>query len=258
MLYEYVNKIVYGNCLDVMRRLDGASIDLVLTSPPYDNLRKYNGYTLPLCDIIKEMYYVVKDGGIVVWVVNDATIDGCETGTSFKTALKFIDVGFNLHDTMIFEKANPIPQFYSKRYTSAFEYMFVFSKGKVKTHNPIMDDCIFAGKALNGITYKTVSTGKQVRGKPANPVKQKKMRTNIWKYAVGACKEDKDSRWHPAPFPYKLAEDHIVSWTNENDIVLDPMCGSGTVCLAAKNLGRRYIGVDISREYCMQAAKRLG
>ncbi len=258
MLHEYVNKIVYGNCLDVMRRLDEGSIDLVLTSPPYDNLRNYNGYTFPLSGIIKELYRIVKDGGVIVWVVGDATIDGCETCTSFRTALAFVDSGFKLHDTMIFKKANPIPQFYSKRYTSAFEYMFVFSKGMVKTHNPLMEDCIFAGKALTGTTYKKCSRGKQVRSGAANPVKQKKMRTNIWEYAVGACKEDKDSRWHPAPFPYRLAADHIVSWSNEGDIVLDPMCGSGTTCLAARDLGRKYIGVDISREYCMQAAKRLG
>ena len=253
-----LNEIICGNCVDVLKSFDDCSIDFTLTSPPYDNLRKYNGYEFPVDNIISELYRVTKDGCIVVWVVSDATVNGSETGTSFKTALKFMDVGFNLHDTMIFKKANPIPQIYRKRYRNEFEYMFVFSKGNVKTCNPIMEDCLYSGLKMTGSTYKNYSSGEQSREKKCSPVKDKKIKGNVWEYAVGVKKEDKLEHKHPAPFPYQLAYDHIITWTNENDIVLDPMCGSGTTCVAAKKLNRNYIGIEISEEYCNIARNRLG
>ena len=253
---EY-NTIITGNCVEVMRSFDNSSVDMCITSPPYDNLRTYKGYSFPFEEIVIELYRVIKDGGIVVWVVSDATIDGSETGTSFRQALKFMEVGFNLHDTMIFKKTNPIPQIYRKRYNNEFEYMFVFSKGNVKTHNPIKVPCLHAGLELKGTTYKNFSVGVQKREKLANPVKQEKIKGNIWEYVVGKNVVDQETKKHPAPFPYALAKDHILSWTNENDVVLDPMCGSGTSCAAAHDLGRRYIGIDISEEYCQLAKERI-
>lgn len=254
---KYTNKIINGNCIEVMKNFDENSIDLTLTSPPYDNLRTYKGFTFPFEEIAKELYRVTKIGGIVVWVVNDATIEGSETGTSFKQALKFIEVGFNLHDTMIFQKTNPIPQIYRKRYNGIFEYMFVFSKGTVKTHNPIKIDCLHAGLELNGTTYKNFSKGVQKREKMALPVKSQKIKGNIWEYVVGKKAEDQEAKGHPAPFPCALARDHINSWTNEGDIVFDPMNGSGTTCISALKLGRNYIGIDISDEYCEIARNRI-
>ena len=156
-----INKTHNENCLDTMARMNDNFIDLTVTSPPYDNLRDYNGYSFDFESIAEELYRVTKEGGVVVWIVNDATIKGSETGTAFKQALKFMEVGFNLHDTMIFQKTNPIPQIYRKRYNGIFEYMFVFSKGKVKTHNPIKIDCLHAGLKLNGTTYKNYSKGEQ-------------------------------------------------------------------------------------------------
>jgi len=254
---DYINRIIHGDCLQVMKFFDNESIDLVVTSPPYDNLRTYNGYRFCFEDIAKELFRVIKKGGVIVWVTADATINGTETGTSFRQALFFKDLGLNLHDTMIFKKRNPIPQVYRKRYTNEFEYMFVFSKGLVKTHNPIMVDCLHAGLELNGTTYKNYSKGIQFRKKMAKPVKEKKIKGNIWEYVVGKNKEDQLAKEHPAPFPLQLAKDHILSWTNKNDLVLDPMCGSGTTCVAAKLLGRNYIGIDISKEYCDLAEKRI-
>lgn len=209
----FKNQIVHGDCIDIMKKLDNDSIDMILTSPPYDNLRDYKGYSFPFETIAKELYRIVQNGGVVVWVVGDATIDGSETGTSFTQALFFKNIGFNIHDTMIFKKRNPIPQIYRRRYNNEFEYMFVFSKGQVSTHNPI--------------------------------------------YVVGKNLEDQEAKEHPAPFPCELARDHITSWTNEGDVVLDPMCGSGTTCKAAKQLGRNYIGIDICCEYCEIARERL-
>lgn len=158
---------------------------------------------------------------------------------------------------MIFQKANPVPQIYRKRYTNVFEYMFVFSKGNVKTHNPIKIPCVHAGLELRGTTYKNFSKGVQTRGKLAKPVKDEKQKGNIWEYVVGKKAVDQEAKGHPAPFPYQLAYDHIFSWTNEGDVVLDPMCGSGTTCVAAYELHRDFIGIDTSQAYCELAKKRL-
>jgi DNA modification methylase len=251
------NEIIHGNCLDVMRGINENSVDLTVTSPPYDDLRNYKGFVFPFEEIAKEIYRVTKVGGVVVWVVCDATIEGSETGTSFKQALYFREIGFNLHDTMIFRKKNPIPQIYRKRYTNEFEYMFVFSKGPVKTHNAIQVDCAHAGLILNGTTYKNFSKNEQSREKMAKPVKNTKIKGNIWEYVVGKKAEDQEAKGHPAPFPCELVRDHIMSWTNKGDLVLDPMCGSGTTPRVALELGREYLGIDISSEYVEIARARI-
>ena len=257
MMDNYFNSIFEGNCVEVMKSFDENSIDLTLTSPPYDHLRTYQGYVFPFEEIVQQLYRVTQPGGVVVWVVADATIKGSETGTSFTQALHFKEIGFNLHDTMIFQKTNPIPQMYRKRYHNIFEYMFVFSKGEVKTHHPIQVDCLHAGLPLNGTTYKNYSKGEQKREKMAKPVKKKKIKGNIWEYVVGKKAEDQKAKGHPAPFPCALARDHIRSWTNAGEVVLDPMSGSGTTCIAALQLNRTYIGIDQSHEYCELARERI-
>ncbi|MEA5471970.1 site-specific DNA-methyltransferase [Spirulina sp. 06S082] len=254
---EFINKISQGDCLEVMQHFENESVDMILTSPPYDNLRKYKGYELPFEAIAKELYRIIKKGRVVVWVVGDATINGSETGTSFKQALFFKEIGFNLHDTMIFRKRNPIPQIYRHRYNNEFEYMFVLSKGRVETHNPLKIDCLHAGLKLNGTTYKNYSKNEQKRSKMAEPVKQQKIKGNIWEYVVGKNSEDQEAKDHPAPFPCQLARDHISSWSNQSDLILDPMCGSGTTCKTAQELGRNFIGIDISKEYCEIARNRI-
>lgn len=254
---KFKNEIIEGNCVEVMGQFDHDVIDLTVTSPPYDDLRNYKGYIFPFEEIAKELFRVTKPGGVVVWVVADSTIDGSETGTSFKQALYFKSLGFNLHDTMIFRKRNPIPQIYRKRYNNEFEYMFVFSKGIVKTHNPIMVNCVHAGLELNGTTYKNYSKNDQKREKLAKPVKDKKIKGNIWEYVVGKKDEDQEAKGHPAPFPCQLVRDHIYSWTNLGDTVFDPMCGSGTTPRVAVEMGRTYIGIDMSHEYCAMSRARI-
>lgn len=254
---NFLNRITQGDCSTVLDELDSDSVDLVVTSPPYDNLRTYKGYHFPFETIVDKLFRVIKPGGIVVWVVSDATINGTETGSSFKHALYFKEAGFNIHDTMIFRKRNPIPQIYRKRYNNEFEFMFVFSKGVVAVHNPILVDCLHAGLELNGTTYKNYSKHEQRRGKLANPVKDKKIKGNIWEYVVGKNAEDQEAKGHPAPFPCELARDHILSWSNAGQVVLDPMCGSGTTCKVAKQLNRQFIGFDISEEYCKIAQQRV-
>jgi len=249
-----MNQVIQGDCLEVMKTLDNNSIDLTVTSPPYDNLRTYNGYSFDFEGIAKELYRVTKQGGVVVWVVGDATIKGSETGTSFKQALYFKEIGFNLHDTMIYRKSNR-PPLNHPRYEQEFEFMFIVSKGKPKTVNLLVTNCINAGKINGGTARNGESDNLQKKHGAGKPYKDTKPLGNIWSYAVGTEKDNKGK--HPAVFPEKLAEDHILSWSNEGDTVLDPMAGSGTTLKMAKKNGRNYIGIEISENYIDIINKRI-
>ena len=254
-------EILCGLCQEVMATLKEESVDLTVTSPPYDNIRDYKGYCFEEADfkeIVKQLYRITKKGGVVVWVVGDATMKGSETGTSFRQALGFMEGGFKLHDTMIYEKnTSSFPaQRKGKRYTQIFEYMFVFCKGKIKTGNLICDKANkWAGHTNWGKNTQRGKNGELKKTKDIKPVPDFSPRNNIWKYNVGKGfnSSDKESHKHPAIFPEKLAEDHILSWSNEGDIVLDPFMGSGTTCKMAKKNGRKYIGIDASEEYCALA-----
>ena len=248
-----INKIHNENCLDTMARMKDNFIDLTLTSPPYDNLRTYNGYSFDFESVAKELYRITKNGGVVVWVVGDATIKGSETGTSFKQALYFKEIGFNLHDTMIYIKKRIVPLTH-KRYEQGFEYMFVFVKGKLKTFNPIKIPCKYAGTETWGKAsyHKTNSSGLvKTDKKRINEFKQKQ---NFWEYLNAKDKNFK----HPAPFPEQLAKDHIISWTNERDLVYDCFMGSGTTAKMCLKNNRDFIGSEISKEYCEITNKRIG
>jgi site-specific DNA-methyltransferase (adenine-specific) len=251
-----INEIYNENCLDTMSKLADNFIDLTVTSPPYDGLRTYNGYSFDFENVAKELFRVTKQGGVVVWVVGDATVKGSETGTSFRQALFFIECGFRLHDTMIWEKKNPIPNDpRQNRYIQATEYMFVFSKDAPKTCNYITEPCLMAGiDAGTGTARKQngdvrIDRKEKRKGKV---VKDLKPLTNVWRYSNGTiCKE------HPASYPEQLANDHIVSWSNENDLVYDSFMGSGTTAKMAHLQKRNWIGSEISAEYVEIANKRL-
>lgn len=242
---DYLNKVITGNNVEFLRDFPCECIDMVLTSPPYDNLRDYKGYTFDFEGLAKELFRVLKVGGVMVWVVGDATINGSESGTSFKQALYFKEIGFNLHDTMIYAKQNPVP-YHHNRYNPQFEYMFVLSKGVPKTFNPIQENT----KGFKTGKYRYPDGSLKVANTPI--IKETKMLNNIWSYVVGGKGNN-----HPASFPEKLAEDHILSWSNKDNIVLDPFNGSGTTTKMAKKLGRQFIGIDISEEYNEIARKRL-
>lgn len=251
-----IDKIYNMDCLEGMRQMEAESVDLTVTSPPYDNLRTYNGYCFDFENIARELYRVTKQGGVVVWVVGDATIDGSETLTSFRQAIGFREIGFRLHDTMIY--ASDKPPLTHNRYEQAFEYMFVFSKGKPKTFNPIMVPTIQAGIDKGIRTFREADN--QLRLAHKNElVADKKIKGNIWFYDTGNMCSTKDSIAfnHPAIFPELLVRDHINSWSNEGDIVLDPFMGSGTTAKVARALGRHYIGFEISAEYCDIIRQRL-
>ena len=250
----YKNKsgmILCGDCVEIMRKMDDACIDLTVTSPPYDNLRTYNGYCFDFENVAKELYRVTKNGGVVVWVVGDATIKGSETGTSFRQALYFMECGFNLHDTMIYQKNGTGACGSNKCYWQTFEYMFVFSKGKIKTVNRLTTETTVK---QGGSRIK--SNGEKKKENRISDNEKKSVRSNVWVYNVGNANND-DKTGHPAVFPEQLAKDHIISWSNPNDIVFDPFMGSGTTAKMAMLNNRRFIGCEISEEYCNIIKDRL-
>jgi site-specific DNA-methyltransferase (adenine-specific) len=249
-----IDNIYCMDCVKLMEELPANFIDLTVTSPPYDDLRDYNGYNFDCEHIAKHLYRITKFGGVVVWVVGDKIKKGNKTLTSFKHALTFQQVGFNVHDVMIYRKKNT-PFMRSNAYTNCFEYMFVFSKGTPKTFNPLKEKTARSGFEMLVHNKKADGINKKILGKLNN----EKTKTNIWEYAVGlgGTTNDKIAFEHPAVFPEKLAQDHILSWTNEEDIVFDPMCGSGTTCKMALINNRHYIGCDISSDYVNIANERL-
>jgi site-specific DNA-methyltransferase (adenine-specific) len=268
--FETENGVLYCNeAVEQLKKIPSESIDLVVTSPPYDDLRTY-GEILDKAwnfevfkKLAKELSRVLKKGGVIVWIVGDATINGSETGSSFQQALYFKDeCGLNLHDTMIYAKKNYIPLNHN-RYEQQFEYMFVFSKGKPKTFNPIKMPTKKYG-VKRSYSYVSASTYEKKTAfrsgmNRVSEVKKEKIKPNIWFYSVGRnhSSKDKIAFQHPAIFPEQLAYDHIISWSNEHDVVLDPLCGSGTTLKMAEKLGRRWIGIEIKEEYCEIAKQRI-
>ena len=250
-----VDRLIVGNCVDVMSEMPESTVDLTVTSPPYDGLRHYNGFEFNAKAIGKELLRVTKDRGVVVWVVGDR-INGGRSMTSFRQAVMFQDIGFVVHDVMIYQKKNT-PFTRSNAYTNAWEFMLILTKkGPPKTFNPLKVPTVRSG--VERLTHNKLPDG--INKKRLGRLNEEKTRTNIWDYAVGlgGTTRDRIAFKHPAIFPERLVEDHILSWTNPGDLVFDPMCGSGTTCKMAKVLQRRYVGIDISEEYIHIARERVG
>jgi len=244
-----LNTIYNEDCLETMSRMPDGLVDMTVTSPPYDNLREYNGYKWDFEGIAAELYRVTKPGGVLVWIVGDATVKGSETGTSFSQALRLKELGFNIHDTMIWEKTGRLPT--QDRYYAVFEYMFVLSKGKPSAMNFICDH-----KNLNGGRVQrkdgVINKGKNQKADGTFVRSEYSRRPNIWKIHVG-----KNTTGHPAIFPEQLANDHILSWSNPGDVVYDPFMGSGTTAKMALLNDRHFIGSEMSAKYCAVAEERL-
>jgi len=270
---KLLNKIVCGNSAKEMRRISEESVSLTVTSPPYDDLRNYNnivsdnleyynGYSFPFEPIADHLYRVTQPGGVVVWVVGDAVIKGGETGSSFRQALYFMNLGFKLHDTMIYEKngcAFPARRD-GNRYSQIFEYMFVFSKKTKPRYANLISD---KPNRWAGYTHFGKGTVRNKNGelieRNIKPIPEYSPRNNIWKYVTGKnySTKDKIAFEHPAIFPEQLAEDHILTWSKEGDTVLDPFAGSGTTCKMAKANNRNYIGIEADERYCEISKKRV-
>ena len=249
-------KIICGDNVEVMLQMPSESIDLVVTSPPYDNLRTYGGHTWDFEGVANQLWRVIKPGGVVVWVVADATVDGSETGTSFRQALRFMEIGFRLHDTMIWDKgAFTGVGSTAVRYGPSTEFMFVFSNGKVKTFSPICDrKNIHEGCDSRASSVREIDGTMRPQASLGKVISEYGIRFNVWKISP---EMSNTNRFHPGQFPESLARDHILSWSNEGDTVLDPFSGSGTTAKMAKHNGRKYIGIEINEPYCEIAKKRL-
>jgi site-specific DNA-methyltransferase (adenine-specific) len=247
-----LNKIYNENCLETMAKMPDNFVNLTVTSPPYDNLRAYNGFILDWQNVIRELYRVTKIGGVLVWVVGDATIEGSETGTSFKQALFAKECGFNLHDTMIYQKSTP--PLTHNRYEQNFEFMFIFSKGKPNTFNGLREPREYTdnrkNKAFGRNRDNSVDEGYSSKD-------ETRLKRNVWVYFAGGGANDKIASQHPAIFPEKLAEDHILSWSNKGDIVYDCFAGSGTTAKMSIKNKRKWIASETSGEYCKIIEERL-
>ena len=259
-------ELIHNDSCNALNKLieKGVLVDLIVTSPPYDNQRVYDETVKWDFDTFKniadQLYNILKDGGVMVWIVGDATIKGSETGTSFRQALYFKEIGFRLHDTMIYHKTSiTFPQW--TRYYNSFEYMFILSKGKPKTVNLLADrPNRQAGSKVSGGQRELNDTIKQkVGNREGRSIKEFGVRQNVWTYDTGYNKSAKNkiAYQHPAIAPLKLIEDHIKSWSNPNDTVLDCFMGSGTTGVACQNLNRNFIGIELVEEYYDIARQRL-
>lgn len=249
-----LNRIFNEDNLATMQRIPDGKIDLILTSPPYADMRSYNGFSWSFEKMLPEMFRIVKPGGVVVWVVGDKTHKGSEMLEPFTQALAFKAAGFLVHDTMIWTAERP-PKTH-RRYEQKFEFMFVFSKGVPSTFNPIMERCVCAGDTHRHRYRHDGTDLRDAHGK--NPVATHRIKGNVWKCHVGGgSAETKRAHEHPAIFPLQLAVDHVKSWTNPGDVVYDPFMGSGTTAIAAIKTKRRYIGSEISSDYCNLISARV-
>ena len=257
-------KLYNGDCLEVMDKLikEGIQVDLTVTSPPYDDLRDYEKSLVWNFDVFKQvvqrLYDITKDGGVVVWVVGDKTKNGSKTLTSFNQALYFKSIGFNMYDVMIYEKNGSTPP-HKNRYMNTIEFMFVLSKGKPSTVNLIKDK---PNKWAGTSTYGERSNrGKddKIQKKSKGIIADFSVRGNVWRYATGFnnTTSDKFAFKHPAIFPEKLAQDHIISWSNEGDIVLDCFMGSGTTGKMALLNNRKFIGIEKVEDYFEISKQRM-
>lgn len=255
-----INQVYCGECSELMKQIDSESVHMVLTSPPYSGLRNYKGYVFDFEAIAEQINRILVPNGVVVWVVGDQTTKSGECGTSFRQALHFQSLGFNIHDTMIYKK-NAIPYPDTKRYYACFEYMFIFSKGgEPRVFNPLKDRRNkHANMKVSGTERKPDGSLKEKPCKKRGArIKEFGFRWNVWEYNVGVVNYgDKSIAEHPATFPMSLAKDHILSWSSPGDIILDPMAGSGTTPLMAKETGRNYIAMDIAPEYVDMMKYRL-
>lgn len=251
-----LNKIYNETNIETLKRMEDNTIDLTLTSPPFGHQRSYEGFSWDPDVLASLLYEKTAEGGVCVWVIGNPTVKGSETGEAFEQALIFQDAGWRINDTIIFAKNNPLPGDCGPRYRQTFDFMFIFSKGRPKTFNPIMEPTKNAGK-----TYKSLRVTEDGRGATEEGLritKTERKKGNIFYYNVGsASSKDKIAFEHPAIFPEKLAEDMISSWTNEGDLVFDPFSGASTSGIASYQLKRNFILSEISPKYCELSQRRF-
>ena len=255
---QQIDTIICGDNVATMQTFPGDCIDLTVTSPPYDNLRTYGGHSWDFEGVAQQLWRITKPGGVVVWVVADATVNGSETGTSFRQALRFMEIGFRLHDTMIYHRQGAFPMDAAKRYWQDWEYMLILSKGSPKTFYPLKEKSVRVKGSQINARRNVQGIPKHLSADVGRTASGTKSLSNVWYIPAGSfMTEDGAAFRHPAIFPESLARDHILSWSNEGDLVLDPFNGSGTTTKMARAMGRRWLGIEVNPDYCEIARKRM-
>ncbi|MBR1921447.1 MAG: site-specific DNA-methyltransferase [Kiritimatiellae bacterium] len=252
------NKIICGDSAAVMEKFPDNSIDMVVTSPPYDSIRDYKGFSADLSKIGRETFRVLKEGGIAVVVIQDQTKNYGKTLTSFRLAIDWCDnAGFKLFECLIYKKLGAEGAWWNKRFRVDHEYMMVFLKGDRPAYfnkDPLKIPSKHGGKVMTGGgTRLTSGIRIATRAIHINPMK---CRGTVWAYET-AGDGSRLKHQHPATYPDRLPYDFIQCFCPEKGIVLDPFMGSGTTALAAKSLKRFYVGIDISQEYVDLAERRV-
>lgn len=253
-----LNSIICGDAADILKRIPSDSIDLVVTSPPYDDLRNYNGYSVDLHIVGTQLYRVLKNGGIVAMVIQDSTKNYGKSLTSFRTIVDWCDnIGFKLFETCIYHKNGTEGAWWKNRFRVDHEYMPIFLKGDKPQYfnkEPLKIPSKHGGKVMSGSgNRRTDGTTTPIVRREINPMK---CRGTVWDYLMAGDKNPL-KRKHPAVFPDKIPFDFIQCFCPEEGVVLDPFVGCGSTAVMAKVLDRNYIGIDISKEYCDLAEERI-
>ena len=253
-----INKIVQGDAIKVLKQCKPDYFNLTVFSPPYDALRDYNGFSLSLHNLGEALFRVTKPGGLVVLVIQDQTKGGHKSLTSFRTIVDWCDnIGFGLWECSIYNRHGKEGAWWSKRLRVDHEYMPIFIKGDKPEYfnkEPLKIPCKHAGKFMMGGANrnkdnKTIESSKII-------INNTKCPGTVWNLSNGGDKVQM-KRDHPATYPDQIPYRFIQLFCPPNGIVLDPMVGSGSTAIAAKILGRKYLGIDISPEYCKLARNRL-
>jgi DNA modification methylase len=254
-----LNQILQADCLKELAFFDDNSIDLTVFSPPYDGIRDYkNNWVFNFVELGKHLFRVTKDGGVAVVVIGDGTKNFAKSLTSFRLAVNWVDdIGWKLFESVIYKRDGNPGAWWNQRFRVDHEYILMFFKGnRPKTFHKehLMIPSKHAGKIYSGTDRLTNGGFKKIEPKAVNPMK---CRGTVWEYSTSNTEGNRLKLQHPATFPDKLASDLILCFSEPHDVVLDPMCGSGTTCVQAKLNNRQFIGIEISEEYCDIARKRL-
>jgi DNA modification methylase len=255
---ELQNQIIQGDCVEVLRQVKDASIDLCLFSPPYDQVRDYKGFELDLDELGRQLFRVSKDGAVVACVINDGTADFKKSLTSFRLACNWVDLGFHLFETIIYSRHGRPGAWWNQRFRVDHEYLFLFFRGtkpKFFDKSHLAVPAKYAGTEWHGTDR--LSDGSTVAVQKGRQMAGTKCRGTIWHYAASNTEGNPIKQQHPATFPDQLAMDVIQTFSTEGELVLDPTCGSGTTCVVAANLKRHFIGIELAEDYAKIARARL-
>jgi site-specific DNA-methyltransferase (adenine-specific) len=257
---EFVDQIIHNDCVSEMATLPDNCIPLTVTSPPYDKLRRYGGqrWSFETFEkVARQLFRLTMPGGVVLWVVQDGTVDGSLTGTSARQWLYFQQIGFDLNSVLILATRGWRSQ--TSRYANQFHFGFVLSKGRPRAFHPIRDRInSTAGQRLR-CSRRSASGEAVTTYNGDRRLGLHGYRANVWFYDVGGGKSTKDryASRHEALMPEQMARDLIISWSRPGDLIFDPFCGAATTCKMALLSHRHYLGIEAHALYYRLALRRM-